>query len=127
MTIHTCVGGDPVHAHPPGSVYPRAIRRRSDGYLAREGSRRDVLLEALPYTGRMSVRTTSKEKTVRRDLWLIFIVSAVATLAAATLIGARDDDDGLRDAMLLGSILVVATGVVLAKGGRLLAHISRNW
>lgn len=73
------------------------------------------------------MKTTSKEKTVRRDLWLIFIVSAVATLAAATLIGARDDDDGLRDAMLLGSILVVATGVVLAKGGRLLAHISRNW
>lgn len=75
----------------------------------------------------MSVRTTSKEETVRKDLWLIFIVSAVATLAAAALIGAREDDSGLRDAMLLGSILVVTTGYVLARGGRLLAHISRNW
>jgi len=71
--------------------------------------------------------TTSKEKAVKNDLWLIFIVSAVATLAAAMLIGAREDDGGLRDAMILGSIVVVATGSVLATGGRLLAHISRNW
>ncbi|MBT9568979.1 MAG: hypothetical protein IV085_11850 [Thiobacillus sp.] len=73
------------------------------------------------------MRTTSKEETVKRDLWLIFIVSAVATLAATMLIGAREDDSGLSDAIHLGSILVVSTGVVLARGGRLLAVISRNW
>lgn len=73
------------------------------------------------------MKTTSKEKAVKKELWLIFIVSAVATLAAATMFGARQDDDGLRDAMLLGSVLVAATGSVLATGGRLLAHISRNW
>ena len=73
------------------------------------------------------MRTTSKEQAVKRDLWLIFIVSAVATLAAAMLMGAREDDSGLSDAIYLGSILVVSTGFVLARGGRLLAIISRNW
>lgn len=69
----------------------------------------------------------SKEEAVKKDLWLIFIVGAVATLAAAGLAGIREDDAGLSEAMLMGSIVVVATGAVLATGGRLLAHISRNW
>ena len=73
------------------------------------------------------MKTISKEQAVKKDLWLIFIVGAIATLAAALLAGVREDDRVLRDAVLLGSVIVVATGSVLAAGDRLLTAVSKHW